>query len=106
MPIQSLVSEAPLAKVTKLAEGGHEGARQLATSFVGQGLGLIDSIQVTRTVVREFMEDYLGAVERMNETLSEEYSVAPASHSSDPVRPQWRYLRGSRLAFFDTPQLS
>ena len=29
MPLQSLVSEAPLAKVTKLAEGGHQGARQV-----------------------------------------------------------------------------
>ncbi|MEM9620690.1 MAG: nitronate monooxygenase, partial [Pseudomonadota bacterium] len=66
MPLQSLVSEAPLAKITKLAEGGHEGARQLATSFVGQGVGLIESIQDTRTVVREFMEDYLSAIERMN----------------------------------------
>lgn len=69
MPLQSLVSEAPLAKVTKLAEGGHEEARALATSFVGQGVGLIDAIQDTRTVVREFMEDYLSAVERVNETL-------------------------------------
>lgn len=71
MPLMSRVSEAPLAKVTKLAEGGHEGARQLATSFVGQGVGLIESIQDTRTVVREFMEDYLGAVERMNATLED-----------------------------------
>jgi NAD(P)H-dependent flavin oxidoreductase YrpB (nitropropane dioxygenase family) len=71
MPLQSLVSEAPLAKVTKLAEGGHEGARQLATSFVGQGVGLIDAIQDTRTVVREFMEDYLTAVERMNASLED-----------------------------------
>ena len=69
MPLQSLVSEAPLAKVTKLAEGGHEGAKQLATSFVGQGVGLIDSIQDTRTVVREFMEDYLTAVERVTATV-------------------------------------
>ncbi len=71
MPLQSLVSEAPLAKVTKLAEGGHEGARALATSFVGQGVGLIDTIQDTRTVVREFMEDYLVAVERMQATLED-----------------------------------
>ena len=69
MPLQSLVSEAPLAKVTKLAEGGHEGPKQLATSFVGQGVGLIDSIQDTRTVVREFMEDYLTAVERVTATV-------------------------------------
>ena len=71
MPLQSLVSEAPLAKVTKLAEGGHDGARQLATYFVGQGVGLMDAVQDTRTVVREFMEDYLSAVERMNATLDE-----------------------------------
>lgn len=71
MPLQSLVSEAPLAKVIKLAESGHEGAKQLATSFVGQGVGLIESIQDTRTVVREFMEDYLTAIERMNATLED-----------------------------------
>ena len=71
MPLQSLVSEAPLAKVTKLAEGGHEGARALATSFVGQGVGLMNSIQSTRDVVREFMEDYLAAVDRMSATLGD-----------------------------------
>jgi NAD(P)H-dependent flavin oxidoreductase YrpB (nitropropane dioxygenase family) len=69
MPLQSLVSESPLAKVTKLAEGGHQGARQLATSFVGQGVGLMNDIQDTRTVVREFMEDYLRATERLSATL-------------------------------------
>ena len=69
MPLQSLVSESPLAKITKLAEGGHQGARQLATSFVGQGVGLMNDIQDTRTVVREFMEDYLRATERLSATL-------------------------------------
>ena len=69
MPLQSLVSEAPLAKITKLAEGGHAGAKQLATFFVGQGVGLMNDIQSTRDVVREFMEDYLAAVERMNATV-------------------------------------
>ncbi|MCY4657026.1 MAG: nitronate monooxygenase [Gammaproteobacteria bacterium] len=71
MPLQSLVSEAPLHRVTKLAEGGHQGARQLATSFVGQGVGLMNSIQSTRTVVYEFMEDYLSASERLKGTLDE-----------------------------------
>ncbi|MFV2090347.1 MAG: nitronate monooxygenase [Pseudomonadales bacterium] len=71
MPLQSLVSEAPLAKVTKLAEGGHPGARQLATSFVGQGVGLMNSIQSTRDVVREFIEDYLSAVERLSASLED-----------------------------------
>jgi NAD(P)H-dependent flavin oxidoreductase YrpB (nitropropane dioxygenase family) len=71
MPLQSMVSEAPLAKITKLAEGGHTGAKQLATSFVGQGVGLMNSIQSTKTVVYEFMEDYLKAAERLNSTIEE-----------------------------------
>ena len=71
MPLMSLVSEPALEKVAKLAEGGHAGARQLATYFVGQGVGLMNSIQDTRTVVREFMEDYLAAVERLSGTVAD-----------------------------------
>jgi len=71
MPLQSSVSEAPLAKVIKLAEGGHAGAKQLATFFVGQGVGLMNSIQSTRDVMREFMQDYIEAVERVSATLDE-----------------------------------
>ncbi len=69
MPLQSLVSEAPLAKITKLAEGGHEGARQLATFFVGQGVGLMNESVASKTVVYEFMEDFLEAQERLNKTV-------------------------------------
>ena len=71
MPLQSLVSEPPLSKVSKLAEGGHEGARQLATYFVGQGVGLMDNISSTRDVMREFMEDYLEAVDRLSGVVSD-----------------------------------
>ena len=72
MPLQSLVSEPALGRVTKLAEGGHEGARHLATSFVGQGVGLINSIQTTRQVVYEFMEDFLQASERLAAAVAED----------------------------------
>jgi NAD(P)H-dependent flavin oxidoreductase YrpB (nitropropane dioxygenase family) len=71
MPLMSLVSEPALSRVTKLSEGGHQGARQLATFFVGQGVGLMNDIQDTRTVVREFMEDYLVATERLAATLDD-----------------------------------
>jgi NAD(P)H-dependent flavin oxidoreductase YrpB (nitropropane dioxygenase family) len=71
MPLMSMISEPALAKVGKLAEGGHTGAKQLATSFVGQGVGLMSSVQDTRTVVREFMEDYLLAAERLAGTLDD-----------------------------------
>ncbi len=69
MPIMSQVSEPALAKIGKLAEGNHAGARQLATYWVGQGVGLMNDVQDTRTVVREFMADYLQAVERLGSTL-------------------------------------
>ncbi len=72
MPLQSLVSEPALAKVTKLAEGGHEGARHLATSFVGQGVGLMNSIQTTRQVVYEFMEDFIAANDRLAKAVGDD----------------------------------
>ncbi len=71
MPLMSLVSEPALSRVAKLAEGGHSGARNLATYFVGQGVGLMNEIQDTRTVMREFMEDYLLATERLSATLED-----------------------------------
>ncbi|HEV7733506.1 MAG TPA: nitronate monooxygenase [Candidatus Binatia bacterium] len=70
MPLQSMVSEPALRKVDKLAEGGHEGARTLATYWVGQGVGLMNQAKSVRTVVQEFKEDFLAAYERLAEALS------------------------------------
>ncbi|MDA0788220.1 MAG: nitronate monooxygenase family protein [Proteobacteria bacterium] len=72
MPLQGLVSEPALTQITKLAEGGHEGARQLATYWVGQGVGLMNEIQTTRQVVFDFMEDFLEATERLKGVMGEE----------------------------------
>ncbi len=72
MPLMGLVSGPPLAKVTKLAEGGHVGAKQLATSFVGQGVGLMTQELSARQVVYDFMEDYLAATERLSATVAED----------------------------------
>ena len=71
MPLMSLISEPALTRVAKLAEGGHPGARNLSTYFVGQGVGLMNEIQDTRVVMREFMEDYLAATERLSATLAD-----------------------------------
>lgn len=69
MPLQSMVSDTAMSKVLKLANGGHEGARKLASYFVGQGVGLMNTTQSTRSVVMDFMSDYLLAVERLQETI-------------------------------------
>lgn len=71
MPMQSIVSDTAMSKVLKLANGGHQGAAQLASYFVGQGVGLMNSPQTTREVVRGFMEDYLEAVERLSASIAE-----------------------------------
>ena len=71
MPLQSMVSDTAMSKVLKLANGGHAGAKELASYFVGQGVGLMNVSQSTRQVVMEFMSDYLLAVERLQGTLEE-----------------------------------
>ncbi len=69
MPLQSLLSRPALAKINKLAETGHEGARALATYYVGQTVGLMNTEQSARSVVYDFMRDYADAVERLNGAL-------------------------------------
>lgn len=71
MPLQSIVSDTAMSKVLKLANGGHEGARQLASYFVGQGVGMMNVQMSTRETVRQFMEDYLEAVERLSATIAD-----------------------------------
>lgn len=65
MPLQSLVSEPALSRINKLAESGDAGAKQLATYWVGQGVGLMNSPQSVRAVVQDFMEDFASAAERL-----------------------------------------
>lgn len=71
MPLQSILSKPAMAKIDKLAESGHDGAKALATYYVGQAVGLMNTEQSARSVVYEFMQDYADAVERLSGTLSE-----------------------------------
>lgn len=66
MPLQSLVSEPALKKIDKLSQGGHEGAKQLATYWVGQGVGLMNHSLSAGTVVQNFKEEFVEAFERLN----------------------------------------
>lgn len=63
MPLQSVVTTAPMHKIIRLAESGHGGAKALASYFVGQGVGLTSATVSARTVVYEFMEEFLQAAE-------------------------------------------
>ena len=69
MPLQGLLSKPAMAKIDKLAEGGHDGAKALATYYVGQAVGLMNVEQSARSVVYDFMQDYADAVERLSGTI-------------------------------------
>ena len=71
MPLQPLVSEPALSKITKMAEGGHPGARQLATYWVGQGVGLMNEVQSCKSVMYDFMQDFLAATEKMRRVMDD-----------------------------------
>jgi len=69
MPLQGLVSGPALNRIDKLAESGHQGAKQLATYWVGQGVGLMNDSLSTRAVVQNFMEDFAAAYEQMQAVM-------------------------------------
>jgi NAD(P)H-dependent flavin oxidoreductase YrpB (nitropropane dioxygenase family) len=71
MPLQAMISEPALRRIDTLATRGDEGARALATYWVGQGVGLMNSVKSAKQVVYEFAEDYLAAAERLAGTLGD-----------------------------------
>jgi NAD(P)H-dependent flavin oxidoreductase YrpB (nitropropane dioxygenase family) len=71
MPLQSLISEGALRAIERSAAAGNPAARNLVTYFVGQGVGLIDSVKSARQVVEEFKLDFADAVEEL-QNLSQE----------------------------------
>jgi NAD(P)H-dependent flavin oxidoreductase YrpB (nitropropane dioxygenase family) len=70
MPLQGLISEPAMARVNRAAEAGNVAARQLVSYFVGQGVGLVDSIPTCRQVVAAFMTEFAEALDDM-QRLSE-----------------------------------
>jgi NAD(P)H-dependent flavin oxidoreductase YrpB (nitropropane dioxygenase family) len=71
MPLQSIISRDAFISIDRSAAAGNAKARELVSYFVGQGVGLIDSVKSAGAVVQEFKEDFAEAVERMNALVGE-----------------------------------
>jgi NAD(P)H-dependent flavin oxidoreductase YrpB (nitropropane dioxygenase family) len=71
MPLQSILAKNVLRQLDRLADNGNHGARELATYWVGQGVGLMNRVRPAREVVLEMVEDYLQAAERIAGSLKE-----------------------------------
>jgi NAD(P)H-dependent flavin oxidoreductase YrpB (nitropropane dioxygenase family) len=71
MPLQSIISRDAFQAIDRAAAAGNAKARDLVSYFVGQGVGLIDSVKSASAVVQEFKEDFAEAVEHMNALVRE-----------------------------------
>ncbi|MEH2472178.1 NAD(P)H-dependent flavin oxidoreductase YrpB (nitropropane dioxygenase family) [Nitrobacteraceae bacterium AZCC 2161] len=71
MPLQSLISRDAFASIDRSAAAGNAQARDLVSYFVGQGVGLIDSVKSAGAVVQEFKEDFAEAVAHLDALVSE-----------------------------------
>ena len=71
MPLQTMVSEPALKKVTDQAAIGHEGAKQLETYWVGQGIGLVNETLSAGQTVQKFKEEFVESYERVNGFFSD-----------------------------------
>lgn len=71
MPLMTLVSENALRSVERSAAAGNTKAREMVTYFVGQGVGLVDSVRPAGQVVQDFKADFLEAVERLEGLLGD-----------------------------------
>ncbi|MEK9278757.1 MULTISPECIES: nitronate monooxygenase [unclassified Bradyrhizobium] len=71
MPLQSIISRDAFHSIDRAAAAGNDKARDLVSYFVGQGVGLIDSVKSAGAVVQEFKEEFAEAVEHMNALVGE-----------------------------------
>jgi NAD(P)H-dependent flavin oxidoreductase YrpB (nitropropane dioxygenase family) len=65
MPLQSMLAEPALRRVDQAAAASTGRAGELATYFVGQGVGLLGAVRPARRVVSEIMEDFADALARL-----------------------------------------
>ncbi|REE99791.1 NAD(P)H-dependent flavin oxidoreductase [Thermomonospora umbrina] len=66
MPLQLIVAEGAMRQINKVAETGNEGARELANYFVGQCVGLMNTVRPARQVVYDMVEEFAEALDRLN----------------------------------------
>jgi NAD(P)H-dependent flavin oxidoreductase YrpB (nitropropane dioxygenase family) len=71
MPLQSLLSEPAMRRIDSLAEQGNQGAQELATYWVGQGVGLMNKATTVRDVIYEMAQDFAAAAEHLASVMED-----------------------------------
>jgi NAD(P)H-dependent flavin oxidoreductase YrpB (nitropropane dioxygenase family) len=70
MPLQTLLVASAQQRIARDARTPGSGAEQLATYFVGQGVGLMDQIRPARQVVEEMVSGYLEVAEQFAQQVN------------------------------------
>jgi NAD(P)H-dependent flavin oxidoreductase YrpB (nitropropane dioxygenase family) len=71
MPIQPVLIGDAMRRIQRVAAKEGTGANELVTYFVGQVVGSMNTIQPTRRVVLEMIEEFVDTVERLNGLVQE-----------------------------------
>ncbi len=67
LPTMGLISQPAFAAIERSALAGNPRARELVSYFVGQGVGLVNSVKSAGSVVQEFKDEFADAVDDLNE---------------------------------------
>jgi NAD(P)H-dependent flavin oxidoreductase YrpB (nitropropane dioxygenase family) len=71
MPLMGMISQPAFELVDKAALAGNQKARDLVSYFVGQGVGLVESVRSATAVVQAFKQDFADAVTGLMETVGD-----------------------------------
>jgi NAD(P)H-dependent flavin oxidoreductase YrpB (nitropropane dioxygenase family) len=69
MPLQTALIDEPQRRINRAATRTDSGARELATYFVGQVVGSMNTVQPTSAVVLEMVSEFIDAVGRLDELI-------------------------------------
>jgi NAD(P)H-dependent flavin oxidoreductase YrpB (nitropropane dioxygenase family) len=71
MPLQTMLTASAQQRITRSSSREGSGAQELATYFVGQGVGLLDRVRPARDVVADMVADYLEVAGRFAAQLND-----------------------------------
>ena len=71
MPLQTMLTASAQQRIRRSSAREGSGAQQLATYFVGQGVGLLDRVRPAKEVVADMVAEYLAVAERFAAQLND-----------------------------------
>lgn len=69
MPLQGMLAQPAFNRIERAVENGNTDAKALVSYWVGQGVGMIDSIRSTSNIVQDFKQEFGEALEDLNSLL-------------------------------------